>query len=163
MTNQITIAISRLPGTEDLPLPAYQTTDSAGMDLHAANTEPITLLPGERTAVPTGIAIAIPSGYEGQVRGRSGNARRAGIALVNAPGTIDADYRGEIQVLLINLGQEPFVIQRGDRVAQLVVAPVMRVVWNTVESLEATDRGAGGFGHTGIQSVRESGTAGTSV
>ncbi|GAB4451893.1 MAG: dUTP diphosphatase [Armatimonadaceae bacterium] len=149
MNNTLAVAIRQLPGTEDLPLPAYQTPDSAGMDLYAAVAEPVTLKPGERQAVPTGIAMAIPPGYEGQVRARSGNARRHGIALVNAPGTIDADYRGEIQVLLINLGQEAFTIGRGDRIAQLVVAPVMRVTWNPTETLEDTERGSGGFGHTG--------------
>jgi dUTP pyrophosphatase len=142
-------AIQRLPDTDDLPLPTYQTADAAGMDVYAALPEPVTLAPGERTAIPTGIAIAVPPGYEAQIRPRSGWARNHGIALVNAPGTIDADYRGEIQVLLINLGQEPFTIRRGDRIAQMVVAPVMRVVWEEVSALDETARGAGGFGHTG--------------
>ena len=121
------------------------------MDLRAALTEPVTLLPGERQAVATGLAMALPPGYEAQVRPRSGLARKAGISMVNSPGTIDADYRGEIMVLLINLGQEPFTVNRGDRIAQLVVAPVARVTWDEVESLEETERGSGGFGHTGVK------------
>lgn len=119
------------------------------MDLRAAVTEPITLTPGARAPIPTGIAIALPPGYEAQVRPRSGLARKAGISMVNSPGTIDADYRGEVQVLLINHGQEPFTVNRGDRIAQLVVAPVVQAVWQEVESLDETERGAGGFGHTG--------------
>ena len=141
--------LKRFPGTEDLPLPSYQTADAAGMDLYAALLAPVTLTPGERAAIPTGIALAVPPGYEAQVRPRSGWARNHGIALVNAPGTIDADYRGEVQVLLINLGQEPFTIRRGDRIAQMVIAPIMRVVWEEVAELDDTARGAGGFGHTG--------------
>ena len=121
------------------------------MDLRAAVTEPMTLAPGERAAVPTGIAIALPPGYEAQVRPRSGLARKAGISMVNSPGTIDADYRGEVQVLLINHGQEPFTVNRGDRIAQLVVAPVVQATWQEVESLDETERGAGGFGHTGTK------------
>jgi dUTP pyrophosphatase len=148
---ELRVAIRRLPGTEDLPLPFYQTEGAAGMDVYAALLAPVTLAPGERTAIPTGIAIAVPYGYEAQIRPRSGLARNQGIALVNAPGTIDADYRGEIQVLLINLGQEPFSIKRGDRIAQMVIAPVLRVVWEETETLDDTERGAGGFGHTGRQ------------
>lgn len=121
------------------------------MDLRAAVTEPVVLGPGARHAVPTGIAIALPDGYEAQVRPRSGLARKAGISMVNSPGTIDADYRGEIMVLLINLGQEAFTINRGDRIAQLVVAPVVQAQWQVVESLDETERGAGGFGHTGVK------------
>jgi len=121
------------------------------MDLRASVTEPLTLAPGERAAVPTGIAIALPPHVEAQVRPRSGLARKAGISMVNSPGTIDADYRGEIQVLLINHGQEPFVVNRGDRIAQLVIAPIARAVWREVEVLDETERGAGGFGHTGTQ------------
>jgi dUTP pyrophosphatase len=148
---ELRVAIRRLPGTEDLPLPLYQTEGAAGMDVYAALLAPVTLAPGERTAISTGIAIAVPHGYEAQIRPRSGWARNQGIALVNAPGTIDADYRGEIQVLLINLGQEPFSIKRGDRIAQMVIAPVLRVVWEETETLDDTERGAGGFGHTGRQ------------
>jgi dUTP pyrophosphatase len=131
------------------PLPAYQTTGSAGMDLRAALDEPVILEPGERRLIPTGIAIALPEGYEAQVRPRSGLAFKYGIGMVNAPGTIDADYRGEIGVLLINHGQEAFKIADGERVAQLVVAPVTQVDWQLAGSLESTVRGAGGFGHTG--------------
>ena len=122
----VSVRITRLPHGADLPLPAYETAGAAGMDLRAAIGESVTLAPGERTAVPTGIAIALPAGYEAQVRARSGLARRHGIAMVNAPGTVDSDYRGELQVLLINLGQEPFTLTRGDRIAQMVVAPVAR-------------------------------------
>jgi dUTP pyrophosphatase len=133
-------------------LPSYASDGAAGLDLHAALDRELTLAPGERAAVPTGIAVAIPSGYEGQVRARSGLARKHGIALVNAPGTIDADYRGEVQVLLINLGQEPHTLQPRDRIAQLVIAPVIRVRLETVDDardLGATPRGEGGFGSTG--------------
>ena len=147
----LTVSVSRLPHLGDLPLPAYQTTGAAGMDLIAAvgETEDVALLPGERAAIPTGIVLALPQGFEAQVRPRSGLARKYGISLVNAPGTIDSDYRGEIQVLLINLGQQPFVVRRGERIAQLVVAPVVRVAWEETGDLDATERGDGGFGHTG--------------
>jgi dUTP pyrophosphatase len=130
-----------------LDLPTYQSPHAAGLDLRA--DEDFTLAPGERRAVPTGLALELPEGYEGQVRPRSGLAARHGIALVNAPGTIDADYRGEVQVLLVNLGQEPFAARRGDRIAQLVVAPVARVEVRLAEALGDTARGAGGFGSTG--------------
>lgn len=131
------------------PLPSYQTAGSAGMDLRAALDEPVILEPGERRLIPTGIAIALPEGYEAQVRPRSGLAYKYGIGMVNAPGTIDADYRGEIGVLLINHGQEAFKVADGERVAQLVVAPITQVDWEPAGSLESTARGAGGFGHTG--------------
>lgn len=147
----VSVSLCRLPGNDDLPLPAYETPQAAGMDLRAAVTEPVLLAPGQRAAIPTGIAIALPPHYEAQVRPRSGLARKAGISMVNSPGTIDADYRGELIVLLINHGQEPFTVQRGDRIAQLVVAPVVQAVWNVVESLDETERGAGGFGHTGVK------------
>ncbi|MEQ8396241.1 dUTP diphosphatase [Thalassobaculum sp.] len=147
----VSVRITRLPHGADLPLPAYETPGAAGMDLRAAVDGPVTLAPGERTAVPTGIAIALPTGYEAQVRARSGLARRHGIAMVNAPGTVDSDYRGELQVLLINLGQEPFTLARGDRIAQMVVAPVARASLAEVDTLDETTRGAGGFGSTGIQ------------
>ncbi|MFN4032397.1 MAG: dUTP diphosphatase [Fimbriimonadales bacterium] len=143
------VRITQEPDATDLPLPSYQTDGSAGVDLYAAVKEPITLQPGERALVPTGIRIALPQGYEAQVRPRSGLAIRHGISLVNAPGTIDSDYRGEIQVILINLGQQPFTIQRGERIAQMVVAPVTRVDWEQVSELPPTTRGDGGFGHTG--------------
>ncbi len=131
------------------PLPSYQTAGSAGMDLRAALDEPVILEPGERRLIPTGIAIALPEGYEAQVRPRSGLAYKYGIGMVNAPGTIDADYRGEIGVLLINHGQEAFKVADGERVAQLVVVPITQVDWELAGSLESTARGAGGFGHTG--------------
>ena len=133
----------------DLPLPERATTSSSGLDLRAAVEETLELAPGQRAMVPTGISVAIPAGFEGQVRARSGLAAKHGIALVNAPGTIDADYRGEIQAILINLGEGPFSIKRGDRIAQLVIAPVATCQWESVESLETTDRGQGGFGSTG--------------
>lgn len=133
-------------------LPEYATSSAAGMDLCAALDEAMVLAPGERCAVPTGLAIALPEGHEGQVRARSGLARKHGIALVNAPGTIDSDYRGEVQILLVNLGREPYTIEPGDRIAQLVVAPIVRVQVERVDSAEelgVTDRGSGGFGSTG--------------
>ncbi len=147
----IQVEIRRLPHGLDLPLPAYETTGAAGMDLRAAvaEGEPMVLQPGERRAVPTGIAIALPEGHEAQVRPRSGLALRSGVTQVNAPGTIDCDYRGEIQVILINHGEEKVTICRGDRIAQLIVAPVARAEWVEVEALADTDRGRGGFGSTG--------------
>ncbi|WP_420562445.1 dUTP diphosphatase [Thalassobaculum sp.] len=145
----IPVRIARLAHGADLPLPAYETEGSAGMDLRAAIDAPVTLAPMERTAVPTGLSIALPQGYEAQVRARSGLAFRSGIACVNAPGTVDSDYRGEIKVILVNLGQEPVTFERGDRIAQLVVAPVSRVAWEEAETLDETARGAGGFGSTG--------------
>jgi dUTP pyrophosphatase len=147
---EVIVRIARSAGNDDLPLPTYETSGSAGMDLRAAVTEAVTLAPGERHLVPTGLHIALPPGTEAQVRPRSGLAVRHGISMVNTPGTIDADYRGEIKVILINLGQEPFTINRGDRIAQMVVAPVLRVTWEEEQQLEETDRGAGGFGHTGV-------------
>jgi len=133
-------------------VPSYGTEHAAGLDLHAAIDSEIVIAPGERVAVPTGLALAIPVGYEGQVRARSGLARKFGIALVNAPGTIDADYRGEVQVLLINLGQQPYPLQPKDRIAQLVIAPIVQVSLETVtdaSELGTTERGSGGFGSTG--------------
>ncbi len=150
MANQLSVQIVRTrDGFDDLPLPAYETGGSAGMDLRAAVTEEISLLPGERRLVPTGIAFALPDGFEGQVRPRSGLAVRHGVSMVNNPGTIDADYRGEVQVLLINHGSEPFTISRGDRIAQLVVARYERVEWVEGVELPASGRGSGGFGSTG--------------
>ena len=141
--------IERLAHAEGLPLPATASALAAGCDLAAAIEGELLLAPGQRELVPTGFAIALPEGYEAQVRPRSGLALRHGIVLPNAPGTIDADYRGEIQVILMNLGDEPFRIQRGDRIAQLVVAPVTPVAWDEVAALDETARGAGGFGHSG--------------
>jgi len=145
------IPIQRLAHGEGLPLPAYETAQAAGMDLRAAvpEHEPFILRPGARHAVPTGLAFALPAGFEGQVRPRSGLALKAGVTCLNTPGTIDADYRGEVKVILINLGEADFAIRRGDRIAQLVVAPVIQAGWREVDSLEETARGAGGFGSTG--------------
>lgn len=148
--NKLRVEIMREAHNQDLPLPQYETDHSAGMDLRAAIDEALELAPGARALVPTGLRIALPPGTEAQVRPRSGLALRHGISMVNTPGTIDADYRGEIQVILINLGQEPFRIERGDRIAQLVVAPVLRAEWVEVDDLDDTARGAGGFGHTGV-------------
>lgn len=143
----ISVRIKRLPHCAGLPLPAYATAGAAGMDVVSA--ESLTLAPGARHAVATGLALAIPQGYEIQVRPRSGLALKHGITVPNTPGTIDSDYRGELKVILINHGAEPFVIQRGDRVAQLVLAPVVQAAWDEVDVLDATERGAGGFGSTG--------------
>jgi dUTP pyrophosphatase len=147
-------AISRLPHGRDLPLPAYATAGAAGCDLHAAVEAPLEIPPGGRALVPTGIAIALPEGAEAQVRPRSGLALRHGVTCLNSPGTIDADYRGEVGVILANLGEAPFVVARGMRIAQLVVAPVARVAWDEVAELPATLRGAGGFGSTGTGGAR---------
>ena len=146
-----TIEVVRLAHAEGLPLPVYETAHAAGMDLRAAVAEnaPLILRPGERAAVPTGLAMAIPAGLEGQVRPRSGLALRAGVTCLNAPGTIDADYRGEVNVILINLGEADFTIRRGDRIAQLVIAPATSAAWTEVATLETTARGEGGFGSTG--------------
>ncbi|HDP33817.1 MAG TPA: dUTP diphosphatase [Candidatus Hydrogenedentes bacterium] len=149
MKREVVVAVKQLAGTEDLPLPVYETEHASGMDLRAAITQDILLSPGERMAVPTGLCIAIPPGYEAQVRPRSGWALREGVTMINAPGTIDADYRGEIKVLLVNLGAESVTITRGDRIAQLIVGPVAHVAWERVAELDETGRGAGGFGHTG--------------
>ena len=143
------VKVTRLPHGADLPLPAYQTADSAGMDLMAAIAAPVTLAPGERRLIATGLAIALPSGYEAQIRPRSGLALRDGISQVNAPGTIDADYRGEIGIILINHGDTAFEITPGMRIAQMVVAPVVQAHWREVDSLDETDRGDSGFGSTG--------------
>ena len=147
----ITVRIMRLPHGEGLPLPSYQSAQAAGLDLAAAvqADTPLTLAPGARALVPTGIAIALPPGTEAQVRPRSGLAVKHGLTVLNAPGTIDADYRGELQVLLVNLGAEPVAITRGMRIAQLVIATVARAELREVTSLEQTTRGAGGFGSTG--------------
>lgn len=146
---QVEIAVTRLPHNADLPLPAYETTQSAGMDLAAAIDAPITLAPGSRAMVPTGLAIALPAGYEAQVRPRSGLAAKNGITVLNTPGTVDADYRGEVKVILINLGDDAFEIERGMRIAQMVIAPVTQASFAEVDALPETARGAGGFGSTG--------------
>jgi dUTP diphosphatase len=146
---ELAVSVTVLPHGGDLPLPRYASAAAAGLDLVAALAKPVTLQPGERAAVPTGIALALPAGYEGQVRPRSGLALRHGVTVLNSPGTIDADYRGEVRVILANLGREPVTIARGERVAQLVVAPVARVAWKRVDQLPATARGSGGFGSTG--------------
>ncbi len=148
------VPIAVLPGHDDLPLPAYQTAHAAAMDLHAAVADPVMLGPGQIAVVGCGFAMALPDGYEGQVRPRSGLASKSGVTVINSPGTIDADYRGEIKVALVNLGSAPFVVVRGARIAQLVVAPVTRVAWESVTSLAETSRGAGGFGHTGLEGTR---------
>lgn len=145
------VRVERLSHGEGLPLPEYATSGSAGMDLRAAVASPVTLLPGQRRLVPTGLRMEIPEGYEGQVRPRSGLALRHGLTVLNAPGTIDSDFRGEVQVVLANLGSEPVEIGRGDRIAQLVIASVVRAELAVVPAVEASDRGAGGFGHTGVQ------------
>lgn len=147
MDDPVAVRVMRLPHGLDLPLPAYATAGAAGMDVLAA--EDVTIAPGARHAVATGLALAIPPGYEIQVRPRSGLALRHGISVPNTPGTIDSDYRGELKVILINHGAEPFAIVRGDRVAQLVLAPVVRAAWHEVAELDETPRGAGGFGSTG--------------
>lgn len=146
----VAVPVQRLDHAADLPLPRYQTPGSAGVDLLAAVAEPVTLAPGARALVPTGICIALPPGYEAQVRPRSGLALKHGITVLNAPGTIDSDYRGEVGVILANLGAEPFTVERGERIAQMVVAPITRIVWQSVgAALPETGRGAGGFGSTG--------------
>ena len=149
MTRSVRVPVKRLPHGGDLPLPAYQTGGSAGMDLHAAVEETLAIPPGEWRLVPTGLAIALPEGYEAQVRPRSGLAARFGISCVNTPGTVDADYRGEIKVNLINHGREPFAVERGARIAQMVIAPVTQAALDEVDDLDATERGEGGFGSTG--------------
>jgi dUTP pyrophosphatase len=149
--SSISIAVRRLPHGADLALPAYATEHSAGMDLLAAVAEPVVLAPGERKLVPTGIAIALPEGFEAQVRPRSGLALKNGITLLNSPGTIDADYRGEVGVILANLSSQPFTVERGMRIAQMVIARYARAAWNEVADLDETARGAGGFGSTGTK------------
>lgn len=151
MTLSITVEIQRLPHADGLALPAYQSVHAAGLDLLAAVSEdkPLTLQPGQRALVPTGLMIAVPPGYEAQVRPRSGLALKHGVTVLNSPGTVDADYRGEVSVLLINHGEEPFTIRRGERIAQLVIAAMTQANLVAVASLSSTDRGSGGFGSTG--------------
>jgi dUTP pyrophosphatase len=143
------IRIRRLPHGKDLPLPAYATAGAAGMDLLAAVAAPVTIPPGGRALIPTGLALALPPGHELQVRPRSGLALRHGIVLPNSPGTVDEDYRGELQVIVLNAGDAPFTVERGTRIAQAVLAPVLRAEWDEVPDLDDTGRGAGGFGSTG--------------
>ncbi len=154
--NDVTVPVNRLPHGADLPLPGYATADSAGLDLLAAVDADITLPPGKRALIPTGLVIALPAGYEAQVRPRSGLALKHGVTVLNSPGTVDADYRGEVKVILANLGDEDFVIARGMRIAQMVVAPVTQLAWSEVTSetdLPSSERGAGGFGSTGTDGV----------
>lgn len=151
MMSKVTVQVAVLPHFEGLQLPGYETALSAGMDLRAAvpEAEPMIVAPGQRVLAPTGLTIALPAGYEGQIRPRSGLALKHGITCLNTPGTIDADYRGEVKVILINLGQETFTIKRGERIAQMVVAPVTQGDWEVVDALSETARGGGGFGSTG--------------
>ena len=149
-TDPISIPVVRLAHARGLPLPAYASEGSAGMDLRAAIEAEQRVAPGERLQIPTGLIVELPVGWEGQVRPRSGLALRHGVTLLNSPGTIDSDYRGEVKVILINLGQSDFVVQRSDRIAQLVVSPVAQVVVVEVDSLSSTGRGEGGFGSTGV-------------
>jgi dUTP pyrophosphatase len=155
MSTELLVSITRLrEHAEPLPLPRYMTADAAGMDMYADLDEELILSPLGRALIPTGFAIALPQGYEAQVRPRSGLALRSGLTILNAPGTIDADYRDEVQILLVNLSDQPARIARGDRIAQLVVAPVTRVQWKVVEQLDSTER-QGGFGHTDTQTVNK--------
>lgn len=144
------ILFRKLEHAKDLPLPGYESASAAGMDIRAALEEPMVLKPGERTLIPTGLQMAIPEGYEAQIRPRSGLAIRNGITMLNSPGTIDADYRGEVKVIAINHGQEDFVVSHGDRIAQMVIAPVTQFPVKEVNDLDETERGEGGFGSTGI-------------
>ena len=155
MSEHIKVRISRTnPQTTDLPLPAYATDGSAGMDLFAAVEAELTIPPSETVLVPTGCSIQLPEGFEAQVRPRSGLAIKHKIGILNSPGTIDSDYRGEIKVILSNFGKDPFVIRRGDRIAQMIVQRYARVEWEEVKSLDETVRGGGGFGHTGVSSIK---------
>lgn len=151
--SEVRLRIVRLPHAADLPLPGYHSELAAGLDLVAAvpAATPVTLAPGQRVAIPTGIAVALPAGFEGQIRPRSGLALRHGVTVLNSPGTVDADYRGEVQVILVNLGGEPFTIERGARIAQLVIAPALQARICEVATLDETSRGVGGFGSTGTR------------
>ncbi|MGE5234501.1 MAG: dUTP diphosphatase [Acidobacteriota bacterium] len=146
---RLRLRVRRLPHAADLPLPAAASPGAAGVDLRAAIHEDLVLAPGDRTLVPTGLVLELPPGYEGQVRPRSGLALRHGVTCLNSPGTIDSDYRGEVAVILANLGREPFVVKRGERIAQLVVARCARIEWEEAEALQDSERGPGGFGSTG--------------
>lgn len=152
MSHTLNVRISRVDGTTtDLPLPMYATSGSAGMDVCAAVTSDLTIAPGDTVLVPTGFRIELPQGHEAQVRPRSGLAAKHNVGILNSPGTIDSDYRGEVKVILTNFGREPFTVRRGDRIAQMVVARYERVAWQEVPALEDTARGEGGFGHTGVK------------
>ena len=153
MNPLVDVSVQRLPHAQGLPLPRYETEGAAGMDLIAAlpDGEPMVLQPGTRAMVPTGLAIALPQGFEAQVRPRSGLAAKNGVTVLNSPGTVDCDYRGEVKVILVNLGQEAFTIERGTRIAQMVIAPVTQARLREVEALDETARGAGGFGSTGTK------------
>ncbi len=150
-TTQIKVLFERLTHAGALKLPYYETAGSAGMDLRAANAEPITIEPGKRALIPTGFKMALPEGFEAQIRPRSGLAYKKGITMLNSPGTIDSDYRGEVKVLAVNHGEEPFTVQFGERIAQMVIAPVQQAEVVLVDQLPETKRGAGGFGSTGVQ------------
>ncbi|MEC4593007.1 MULTISPECIES: dUTP diphosphatase [Nitrospirillum] len=150
MTEAVTVAVTRLPHGRDLDLPAYATAQAAGLDLMAAVSAPVVIPPLGRALVPTGLAISLPVGFEAQVRPRSGLALKTGVTVLNAPGTVDADYRGEVGVILVNLGDQPFTVERGMRIAQMVIARHERAQWKEVDSLDETARGAGGFGSTGV-------------
>jgi dUTP pyrophosphatase len=146
----VTVNIERIsPSSTDIPLPAYATDGSSGLDIHAAVETDVVLPPGDTILVPSGFKVAIPQGFEGQVRPRSGLAIKHGIGILNSPGTIDSDYRGEVKVILTNFGKTPFIIKRGERIAQMVISPVARAKWVEVPSIDETSRGSGGFGHTG--------------
>ncbi|OUR80517.1 deoxyuridine 5'-triphosphate nucleotidohydrolase [Alphaproteobacteria bacterium 46_93_T64] len=153
--SEVSIQITRLAHGKDIELPSYETVGSAGMDIRAAVSEPMSIKPGARALVPSGFKMALPQGYEAQIRPRSGLALKKGITLPNSPGTIDTDYRGEVGVILMNLGEEPFVIERGDRIAQMVIAPITVGVWVEADELTETVRGEGGFGSTGVAEVKE--------
>ena len=146
----IEVKVKRLPGCEDLPLPRYESEGSSGMDLRAAVSQPVVLNPGDIKLIPTGISISLPLGYEAQIRPRSGLALNHGVGMVNSPGTIDSDYRGEIGIILVNWGTAPFVVKRGQRIAQMVISKVYRAYLKEVQALDDTKRGSGGFGHTGL-------------
>ena len=150
MAEQVKINIQRMEGNEDLPLPRYMSDGASGMDLFAAVTDSVVIPAGEVTLIPIGIRIALPEGFEAQIRPRSGLAARHGIGLLNSPGTIDSDYRGEIKIIMFNFGKEPFTINRGDRIAQMIITRVARAILIEQDDLEDTQRGSGGFGHTGV-------------
>ncbi|MDE0780455.1 MAG: dUTP diphosphatase [Alphaproteobacteria bacterium] len=156
----VSVSVTQLPHGADFELPSYKTADAAGMDLHAAVQADMSIAPGARALIPTGLAIALPSGYEAQIRPRSGLALKSGISLVNSPGTIDADYRGEVGVIVINHGNQDFTVTRGMRIAQMVVASVIQAAWDEVEALPETARGAGGFGSTGTSNSTPQGKKG---
>ena len=148
--DRVQVKVKRLPGQEDMVLPSYETEGAAGMDIRAAVKAPVTIKPGEIRLVPTGLCVAVPRGYEAQIRARSGLALKKGIGMVNAPGTIDSDYRGEVGLIMINWGKEPFTVNRGDRVGQMLIHRVHRAEFVEVEELDGTERGEGGFGHSGV-------------